>query len=114
VPAVDRGQRAFADRTDVETLAGLRSTPDHMLRIGRATAVLHDDAIDHVDPEARVVLVPGLGCVAAAPDGRTARVRAEIAAHTHAAVAATLDAFGGASWLDEREVDDFENWPLEL
>jgi NAD(P)-dependent dehydrogenase (short-subunit alcohol dehydrogenase family) len=41
-------------------------------------------------------------------------VRAEIAGHTHAAVAATLDAFGGASWLDERQVDDFETWPLEL
>jgi NAD(P)-dependent dehydrogenase (short-subunit alcohol dehydrogenase family) len=85
-----------------------------MLRIGRATAVLHDEAVEQVDPAAKVVLVRGLGCVAAAPNARTARTRVEIAAHSHAAVAATLDAFGRASWLDEREVDDFENWPLEL
>jgi NAD(P)-dependent dehydrogenase (short-subunit alcohol dehydrogenase family) len=29
-------------------------------------------------------------------------------------VAATLDTFGSASWLDEREVFEFEYWPLEL
>jgi NAD(P)-dependent dehydrogenase (short-subunit alcohol dehydrogenase family) len=114
VLVVDRSQRGLADRPDVEALAGLRSTPDHMLRIGSTTAVLHDEAVDRVEPSASVVLVPGLGCVAAAPNRRTARVRAEIAAHTHAAVAATLDAFGGASWLDEDEVGDFQNWPLEL
>jgi rhamnose utilization protein RhaD (predicted bifunctional aldolase and dehydrogenase)/NAD(P)-dependent dehydrogenase (short-subunit alcohol dehydrogenase family) len=114
VLALDASQRALADRRDVDVLSALRSTPDHMLRIGRATAVLRDAAVEHVDPAAKVVLVPGFGCVAAAPDARTARMRAEIAAHSHAAVAATLDAFGGASWLDEREVDDFENWPLEL
>ena len=59
-------------------------------------------------------LVRGLGGVAAGPDSRAARMRAEIAAHTHASVAATLDRFGGASWLTTEEVDDFETWPLEL
>jgi rhamnose utilization protein RhaD (predicted bifunctional aldolase and dehydrogenase)/NAD(P)-dependent dehydrogenase (short-subunit alcohol dehydrogenase family) len=113
VLALDRSQRRFAERGDVQTLAGIRSTPDHMLRIGARTAVLRDGT-DGVDPSVRVVLVPGLGCVAAAPAARAARMRLEVAAHTHAAVAATLDAFGGASWLDDREVHDFENWPLEL
>ena len=41
-------------------------------------------------------------------------MRAEIAAHSHASVAATRDRFGGASWLSEHEVDDFMTWPLEL
>jgi NAD(P)-dependent dehydrogenase (short-subunit alcohol dehydrogenase family) len=41
-------------------------------------------------------------------------MRLEIAAHTHATVAATRDRFGGASWLSEEEVRDFVEWPLEL
>jgi NAD(P)-dependent dehydrogenase (short-subunit alcohol dehydrogenase family) len=52
--------------------------------------------------------------IAAAPDFRAAGARLEIAAHTHASVAATLDRFGGSSWLDDAEVHDFEYWPLEL
>jgi rhamnulose-1-phosphate aldolase/alcohol dehydrogenase len=139
VLALDRSQRGLADRDDVATLAGLRSTPDHMLRIGSRTCVLDlDGDLDAVvsrfeeeskafyarnaapsdppplDPAPRVALVRGLGCVAAAPDARNARVRAELAAHSHAAVADTLDAFGSASWLTERDVFDFEYWPLEL
>ena len=65
-------------------------------------------------PQPRVFLVRGLGCVAAGPDAATARMRLELAAHSHRTTAATLDAFGGSSWLDEREVFDFDYWPLEL
>jgi rhamnulose-1-phosphate aldolase/alcohol dehydrogenase len=138
VLATGRDQRTLADRDDVGVLAGLRSTPDHMLRIGSRTCVLDLDgdlgAVDAfeaegtaryernatdadpatLDPSPRVLLVRGFGCVAAAADARTARVRLELAAHSHGAVAATLDTFGSASWLDEREVFDFEYWPLEL
>jgi rhamnulose-1-phosphate aldolase/alcohol dehydrogenase len=139
VLATSRAQRPFAERADAERLAGLRSTPDHMLRIGVRSCVigLEDDLgarIDAFEREyrafyernaegselpmhgaaPRVVLVPGFGCVAAAPDARAARTRIEIAAHSHAAAAATLDAFGNASWLDERELFQFEYWPLEL
>jgi len=137
VLAVDRTQRAFADRGDVERLARMRSTPDHMLRIGVETCVigLDDDLAGKLgefeaerravferhgrgEPELgrspKVVLVPGLGAVAAGPDRRAAEVRREIARHSHAAVAATLDRFGGASWLDESDVFGFEYWPLEL
>lgn len=135
----DRSQRGLADRDDVETLAVLRGTPDHMLRIGSRTAVVDlDGDLDAVvssfedesrslyerharpgDPEMlppgpRVALVPGFGCVAAAPDARTARVRLELAEHAHATTAMTLDRFGAASWLSEREVFEFDYWPLEL
>jgi NAD(P)-dependent dehydrogenase (short-subunit alcohol dehydrogenase family) len=41
-------------------------------------------------------------------------MRLEIAAHTHATVAATRDRFGGTSWLSEAEIRDFVEWPLEL
>jgi hypothetical protein len=61
-----------------------------------------------------VLLVPGLGAVAAGPDIRAAAMRLELASHTHSSVAATLDRFGDASWLDDEEVRDFLEWPLEL
>jgi NAD(P)-dependent dehydrogenase (short-subunit alcohol dehydrogenase family) len=74
-----------------------------MLRIGTRTG-----------GDGPVFLVPDLGCVAAGPNRRTAKMRLEIAAHTHASVAATRDRFGGASWLTDEEVRDFTEWPLEL
>jgi rhamnose utilization protein RhaD (predicted bifunctional aldolase and dehydrogenase)/NAD(P)-dependent dehydrogenase (short-subunit alcohol dehydrogenase family) len=103
VLAVDAAQEAIAERNDADEIAAMRSTPDHMLRIGTRTG--------RTGP---VFLVPGIGCVAAGPSKRVAKQRLEIAAHTHASVAATHDRFGGASWLTEEEVRDFVEWPLEL
>jgi rhamnose utilization protein RhaD (predicted bifunctional aldolase and dehydrogenase)/NAD(P)-dependent dehydrogenase (short-subunit alcohol dehydrogenase family) len=103
VLAVDAGQQTIADRDDAGEIATMRSTPDHMLRIGARTGA-----------GGPVFLVPEIGCVAAGPNGRTAKMRLEIAAHTHASVAATRDRFGGASWLTDDEVRDFVEWPLEL
>jgi rhamnulose-1-phosphate aldolase/alcohol dehydrogenase len=137
VLVVDVGQRALADRADVAAVAAMRSTPDHMLRIGARSAVLRSgDDVDQavgafvdgaraayeahaagesmLSPLPRLVLVPGLGCVAAGPDIGAARLRAELGAHSHASAAATLDAFGSTSWLTEQDVFDFEYWPLEL
>src|SRR5204863_510767 len=96
---------AYVDhvRADADEIAAMRSTPDHMLGIGARTG-----------GDGPVFLAPGLGCVAAGPNERTAKQRLEIAAHTHASVAATRDRFGGASWLTEDEVRDFVEWPLEL
>jgi len=102
VLAVDVAQRALAGRDDAVEIASMRSTPDHMLRIGAET-----------NGDGPVFLVEGVGCVAAGPDPRTARTRLELAAHSHAAVAATRDRFGGASWLSGQEVRDFLEWPLE-
>ena len=103
VLAVDAAQRAIADRDDVDEIAAMRSTPDHMLRIGV-----------HSGGDGPVFLVPGVGCVAAGPNRHAATIRLEIAAHTHASVAATRDRFRGASWLTVDEVRDFMEWPLEL
>jgi NAD(P)-dependent dehydrogenase (short-subunit alcohol dehydrogenase family) len=141
VLSIDREQLELANRSDVRTLAALRSTPDHMLRIGARSCVLElTDDIDHsvaafedevravyarqvggevdapalLSPLPRVLLVPGLGCLAAAPDAASARLRGELAAHSHATSATTLDAFAAASWLEERDVFEFEYWPLEL
>ena len=103
VLAVDAAQQPIAERDDADEIAAMRSTPDHILRIGARTG-----------GDGPVFLVPGLGCVAAGPNKRIAKQRLEIAAHTHASVAATRDRFGGASWLTEDEVRDFVDWPLEL
>ena len=115
VLATGLGQQPYANRSDVDVLASMRSTPDHMLRIaGRSCVVDLDGDLDSVEGDARVFLVQGFGVVAAAPDAKAARQRVEIAEHTHASVAATLDRFGSASWLTPEEVRDFEQWPLEL
>ncbi len=98
VLATDRTQRPLAERPDFERLANLRSTPDHMLRIGVRSCVagLDDDLgaridafedgyrafyernaggaeLPMLDASPRIVLVPGFGCAAAAPDARSAR-----------------------------------------
>ncbi len=139
VLAIDAGQLDLASRPDADAIAAARGTPDHMLRIGSRSCVLAvegdveapvgafedasravyerqagTDAPPMQSPEPRVFLVSGLGCVAAAPSAAGARMRLELAAHSHRTTAATLDAFGGSSWLDEREVFEFDYWPLEL
>ncbi len=139
VLAVDAGQLDLAARSDVASIAAVRGTPDHMLRIGSRSCVLAldgevDAAVEAFEaasrsayerqagpdgppmqsPQPRVFVVPGLGCVAAGVDAPTAEMRLELAAHSHRTAAATLDAFGGSTWLDEREVFEFDYWPLEL
>ena len=142
VLAIDRGQRMLADRPDVDQVAtAARATPDHVLRIGAQSLVVRDpdsiaeavrdfedqyvayfqrhrerlpDGLEMLSPAPRVVLVPGLGAVAAGLDARAARVNVEIAARSHLVTAWALDAFGAVDWLDERDIFDFDYWPLEL
>ena len=138
---VDCSQRTIADRDDVDAVAARRGTPDHMLRIGTRSLVLHDldkvaDEIAAFEEEyrgyvarhrhllppglqamsslPRIILVPGLGVIATGPDARTAKMNAEIAARSHAVTARALDAFGASDWLSEGEVFAFDYWPLEL
>ncbi len=139
---VDESQQQLAARSDAAELAGAgRSTPDHVIGIGVRTlfARPQDSPVEAVDafeadyaefyrrnrervppefamldPLPKVALVPGIGCVAAATDAATARVRAQIADHTHRVAAEVVDVFGEVRWLDDRELADIEYWPLEL
>ena len=138
---VDDLQRAVSDRDDVAQIAEAgRATPDHILRIGARSGVVRPGDVDsslerfereslrcfdeHVSalgrtpamrsPLPAVSLVPGIGCVASGSNAREARVRAELAAESHAVTATVLDAFGIVRWLDDVEKLDFEYWPLEL
>ena len=116
-------QRWFADRPDVATLAALRSTPDHMLRIGARTCVLaarrrprgassvRGGGAAQYDrtPRGELPQRPAPGCSssrasAASPPGpiaATARMRAEIAASHARHGRRDARPFGGASWLDD-------------
>lgn len=139
---VDRSQRFLADRDDVEAVAAeARATPDHILRIGARSIVAREatdvagavsafaDAyrayfarhshtlpagLSMLSPLPRVVLVPGLGCVAAGATPKAARMHAEIAYRSHLVTAMVLDAFGTVEWLTEEEIFDFDYWPMEL
>jgi rhamnose utilization protein RhaD (predicted bifunctional aldolase and dehydrogenase) len=139
---VDPSQRTFADRADVKAVAtSARATPDHILRIGARSAVVRnaDEAAEVIaaferdyreyfgrhqerlpagmgmlSPLPAVILVPGLGAIAAGPDAKTAKVNAEVAYRSHRVTAMALDAFGEVDWLSEADVFDFDYWPLEL
>jgi len=140
--ALEPHGRAISDRPDVERVARAGpATADHLLRTRPWTAVIRsaDDVggvidglereysdfvsrhSDRMPPGARpreaapaVVLVPGLGLIAAAPEARLAWSTAEVAMHTHGVAADVLDAFGDIAPLTEREIFDIEYWPLEL
>jgi rhamnose utilization protein RhaD (predicted bifunctional aldolase and dehydrogenase) len=142
VLCLDRSQRPLADRADVGQVAtAARATPDHVLRIGAQSIVVADAAeVDEVvdgfvsayeayyarhadrvpaglgmlSPLPRVALVPGLGCLGAGPDLRTATTVTEIARRSHTVTAAVLDTFGEVEWLTEEQVFDFDYWPMEL
>jgi rhamnulose-1-phosphate aldolase/alcohol dehydrogenase len=66
-----------------------------------------------VDPAGpRVVVVPGVGIVAAGPDARRARVTRDLY-HRAIAVQGAADALGGFRSLSESEAFAIEYWPLE-
>lgn len=141
---IDERLRSIADRPDLAEMAAASvASADHMLRIkpwslavpaadpdGARAAVAgyvadyeayvarHADALPagttgH-DPMPKVMLVPGLGGVTAAADRAEAAALAEVALHTHEVAAATKDAFGTPTAMDESETFAFDYWPMEL
>jgi len=65
-----------------------------------------------LDPDPRVVLVPGLGIVAAGVDEAAARVAADLYEHT-IAVIRDAEAVGQYQALPDRDIFDMEYWSLE-
>lgn len=127
-----------------ELLAASVSSADHMLRIkpwSMAVSPGHDptrvraDVDDYADayrayvdrhadamppgytshePVPKVVLVPGVGALTAAPSRSAAASLAEIALHSHGVAAATMDAFGTPTAMPEAKTFEFDYWPMEL
>jgi rhamnulose-1-phosphate aldolase/alcohol dehydrogenase len=142
VLALEPHGRAISDRPDVERIARAGpATADHLLRTRPWAAVVRtvadiDGAVTRIeadygnfvsrhaaqlpagsairDATPSIVLVPGLGLIAAGAEARSARSTAEVAMHTHGVAADALDAFGDVEELAEHDVFDIEYWPLEL
>lgn len=134
--------RATANREDISRIADAGpATADHLLHIGPWPLLVEaEESIDEAtemferryraywernraraprgtvmhDPRPRIVLVPGVGTLAIAESEQRARIVAAVAERSHAVAAATLDAFGEAVPLSERDLFDIDYWPLEL
>jgi len=127
---------AFVNRDDLARITQIgAATPDHLLYTKRFPVVLDADDVDaalhrHVarytdwyranpsefamlDPNPRVILVPGLGIFTAGKDARAARIVRDIYRHTMRIIAAAERA-GGYETLDDRDAFHAEYWPLEL
>ena len=128
---------AFVNRADAEQISQIgAATPDHILHTKRrplfvaGAAQLEDALRQHVerceanyranpsefemlDPNPRVVLVPGVGMFTAGKDARGARIVRDIYRHTMRIVA-DAEAAGGYETLDDVDAFNAEYWPLEL
>jgi rhamnose utilization protein RhaD (predicted bifunctional aldolase and dehydrogenase)/NAD(P)-dependent dehydrogenase (short-subunit alcohol dehydrogenase family) len=65
-----------------------------------------------LDPEPRVILVPGLGMITAGPDLRAAEIAADIYEHTIAVIRGA-EAVGRYQALPDGDIFDMEYWSLE-
>jgi len=70
------------------------------------------EPIRSLDPDPRILLVPGVGLIAAAPTAAAARVAADIYEHT-IAVIRSAEALGQYRALPESDIFDMEYWSLE-
>ncbi|MEZ4379899.1 MAG: bifunctional aldolase/short-chain dehydrogenase [Nannocystaceae bacterium] len=65
-----------------------------------------------LDPDPRVLLIPGVGLIGVGVDDRAARVAADLYEHT-IAVITDAEAVGRYQALPEADIFDMEYWPLE-
>jgi rhamnose utilization protein RhaD (predicted bifunctional aldolase and dehydrogenase)/NAD(P)-dependent dehydrogenase (short-subunit alcohol dehydrogenase family) len=65
-----------------------------------------------LDPDPRVILVPGLGLIAAGPTEKDARIAADVYEHTIATIR-DAEAAGRYQALPESDIFDMEYWSLE-
>lgn len=65
-----------------------------------------------LDPDPRVVLIPGVGLVGVGVDDRAARIAADLYEHTIAVIRGA-EAIGRYQALPEADIFDMEYWPLE-
>ncbi|HEX8617644.1 MAG TPA: bifunctional rhamnulose-1-phosphate aldolase/short-chain dehydrogenase [Thermoanaerobaculia bacterium] len=127
----------FLDRDDVARIAQIgAATPDHLLYTKRFPLVVHEgddiaaafaqyreryqrwyeahpSEFAMLDPNPRIVLMPGVGMWTAGKDARAARIVRDIYRHTIGIITAA-EAAGGYETLDDRDAFHAEYWPLEL
>jgi rhamnulose-1-phosphate aldolase/alcohol dehydrogenase len=124
---------AFVNRRDLKNVSQIgAATPDHLLYTKRFPVVYdsedafdkhverykawyaaHPTEFDMLDPNPRVVLVPGVGMFTAGKDARAARIVRDIYRHTMRIITAAETA-GGYETLNDSDAFHGEYWPLEL
>ncbi|MGZ5476455.1 MAG: SDR family NAD(P)-dependent oxidoreductase, partial [Thermoanaerobaculia bacterium] len=126
---------AFLARPDLARITQIgAATPDHLLYTKRFPLIVEDDVasalqrhvdryaswyranpseFEMLDPNPRVVLVPGIGMWTAGKDARAARIVRDIYRHTMRIITAAESA-GGYETLNDHDAFHAEYWPLEL
>lgn len=128
---------AFLAREDAERITQIgAATPDHLLytkrfplfvREGADIAEAHRAYVERytrwyeahpsefamLEPNPRIVLMPGVGMWTAGKDARAARIVRDIYRHTMK-ILASAESAGGYESLDDRDAFHAEYWPLEL
>jgi len=131
----------FANRADLDKIvqAGT-SSADHMLRTRPKSAIVKMETLNEDldayrkahetffeahksqlpepfprhDDNPRVIFVPGVGGFTAAPSLADNEMIATLAEHTHGVAVTVIDAFGNAEPLPDKDIFDFDYWPMEL
>src|SRR5690606_6563687 len=85
---------------------------EHYRRYVRAQVEARGRAVVPLDPDPRVVLVPGLGLVGVGHDAKAAAVAADLYEHT-LGVIRDAEAVGRYQALPEDDLFDMEYWSLE-
>ena len=126
---------AFVNRPDLGRVSQIgAATPDHLLYTKRFPMIVDGDVtaaikahvarysdwyranpseFEMLDPNPRVILVPGVGMWTSGKDARAARIVRDIYRHTMRIVAAA-ESRGGYETLNDRDAFHAEYWPLEL
>ena len=127
---------SFVARPDLARVTQIgAATPDHLLYTKRFPLLAGDDDIanalaryteryaawhrahpsefDMLDPNPRVILVPGLGMFTAGKDARAARIVRDIYRHTMRIIS-SAESIGGYETLNDGDAFHAEYWPLEL
>ena len=126
---------AFVNRPDLARITQIgAATPDHLLYTKRFPMIVDGDVapavqahvarynewyranpspFDMLDPNPRVILMPGVGMWTAGKDARAARIVRDIYRHTMRILTAA-DSLGGYETLNDHDAFHAEYWPLEL
>ena len=109
---LDPGRAGDADGVSAHVTMALDAYREHYRRYVQAQMERQSRAITPLDPDPRVILVPGLGIVAAGVDARAAKVAADLYEHT-IGVIRDAEAVGRYQALPELDLFDMEYWSLE-
>ena len=103
----------LSSKSEAEAVSILRAAVELFEKDYRASFAKHGKGTEMLGPGPRVVLLPGLGLVAAARDKRAARVASQCYRQVMK-VMENVESFDQFRFLDEAPAFEFEYWPLDL